>query len=333
MSSVLSEILPGDVWQVDWGHYRRLDEFLSALPRNPDTMAHSAAYFLHTGRRGLYLVRDKNSSAFVAAHPNIEKTFLVLPAGGNPAQELWRDICQKISDGGWNVSLGRVPDTLVRGVDTLRAFKLVTEQTLDWRYPVTIIDNRKLSNLDGSEYSQYRRKVRRAKRRGAISIVNQTSPMYAKLEAPVKRMVEEWAQAVSAIKNFNVEHLVSSNLSAYRLGLSAKAQMEFRIYVSGIDVIGFCASELPATGSTANGIAMCVDRGWVGCSEFMYWSEASEILRQGYDFYNINGSETKSLDEFRSKLRPADKVSLHTFKLFSEGQGSSRNTMMSCGRN
>ncbi len=280
-------------------------------------MAHSAAYFLHTGRRGLYLVRNKKGSAFVAAHPNIERTFLVLPAGGSSAPELWRDLCRKISEGGWSVSLGRVPDTLVCGVDALRSFTLVTEQTLDWRYPVTIVDNCKLSKLNGGEYSEYRRKVRRATRGGAISIVNHLSPMYAKLEAPVRRMIEEWAETVSAIKKFNVEHLVSSNLSAYRLGLLAKDRMDFRIYVSGSDVVGFCASELPATGDTANGIAMCVDRAWAGCSEFMYWSEASELIRQGYSYYNINGSETKSLDDFRSKLRPTNRISLHTFEILS----------------
>ncbi|MBL3587508.1 hypothetical protein JMM61_19400 [Rhodovulum sulfidophilum] len=315
MINTLREALFGETLELDWSKYQWLDKFLSGLPTNPDTMAHSAAYFLHTGRKGLYLVRRQKYYALVAAHPNIENTALVLPAGGSPAPELWHDLCLSISEKGLNASLGRVPDTLAQLVESRDEFKLVVERKLDWRYPVTVVDNRKLSKLNGGEYSHYRRKIRRATSRGAICIVDQLSPTYAELEEPVLRMIERWARTVSAIKDFDVEHLISSNLSAYRLGFLKKYQINCRVYLSSGGVIGLCATELKNSGNTANGIAMCVDRSWTGCSEFMYWTEANELLRQGYLLYNINGSETQSLNEFRSKLRPTDQIPLHTYQL------------------
>lgn len=278
-------------------------------------MAHSAAYFLHTGRKGLYLVRIRHHSALVAMHPNIEDSVLVLPAGGCAAPELWRVLCERISLEGWSVSLGRVPNTLVPHVESTEAFELIAERKLDWRYPVTTINNKKLSELSGGEYSEYRRKIRRATKRSPISIIDQRSPLYAKFHQEVLKMIEEWARTVSGIKDFDTAHLISSNLSAYELGLVREGQVVCRIYFSNETVIGFCASELPASGHTANGIAMCLDRSWTGCSEFMYWEEAKRFVQQGYSHYNINGSETLSLDKFRSKLRPVDQIPLHTYQL------------------
>lgn len=278
-------------------------------------MAHSAAYFLHTGRKGLYLVRIRHHSALVAVHPNIENAALVLPAGGCAAPELWLDLCERILFGGWNVSLGRVPNTLAPYVESTEAFELVTERKLDWRYPVTIVDNNKLGKLSGGEYSEYRRKVRRATKYSPISVIDQTSPLYSEFRQSVTEMIEDWARSVSDVKDFDTAHLISSNLSAYELGLVANSQVVCRIYYSNETVIGFCASEIPTVGRTANGIAMCLDRSWTGCSEFMYWREAKKFVQQGYSHYNINGSETLSLDKFRSKLRPVDQIFLHTYQL------------------
>jgi hypothetical protein len=315
LTDSLIDLLPGDTRSLTWNHYGWLDGYLSDLPASPDSMAHSAAYFLHTGRKGLYLVRSRNQSALVAVHPNIENAALVLPTGGCAAPELWRELCDCIASNGWNVSLGRVPETLTPYVEPIGAFELTTEQKLDWRYPVTIVDTKKLSKLDGGEYSEYRRKVRRATKRAKISVIDQRSTLYAEFGQAVLEMIEEWAKAVSQIKKFDTEHLISSNLSAYELGLRRIEQTVCRIYFTDDAVIGFCASELPRLGRTANGIAMCLDRSWIGCSEFMYWTEAKKFHEQGYSLYNINGSETKSLDEFRSKLQPVNQISLHTYQL------------------
>jgi len=307
------DLLPTGVQQLSWNHYRELGGILASLPQSPDSMAHSAAYFLHTGRKGLYLVLEGDAHAFVAIHPNKDNSLLVLPAGGCFAPALWRELCDRVSSGGWNVTLARIPSARSSSVATIECFRPIVEDALDWRFPVTVIDTERLSKPSGGTFSRFREKINKARRKGDISTIDQGSPLYAELELPLFNLISGWAHEVSETKGFALEHLISSNVAAYELGRRQIVEIVCRIYHVDERVIGFCATELPARGTTANGIAMCVDRGWTGCSEFMYWTEAKALRELGFGRYNINGSETQSLDDFRSKLRPVERIELKTY--------------------
>ncbi|WP_299865925.1 phosphatidylglycerol lysyltransferase domain-containing protein [uncultured Roseobacter sp.] len=307
-------LLPAGSREVSWDQYNWLSKYLSILPKSEDSIAHSAAYFLHTGRKGLFLVRHCGQVAFVASHPNIDSAALVLPAGGHSAPKLWAELCQRISSGGMDVTLARITSKQATIVEKAGCFQPVDEVKLDWRYPVVVLDTKKLSEMNGGTFAKYRHKVRRAFRNAPIMTVDQWSPIYVEREKSVLHMIKQWAIAVSEIKDFDTRHLISSNLAAYYMGKRRIDEVTCRVYLSGDKVIGFCSSEMTRHGRTANGIAMCLDRNWVGCSEYMYWNEAKLIRDNGYDFYNINGSETASLDSFRSKLRPHDRIPLQTFR-------------------
>ena len=307
-------LLPAGTREISWDQYDWLSDYLSTLPLSEDSMAHSAAYFLFTGRNGLFLVRHRGQVALVAFHPNISSAALVLPAGGHCAPKLWAHLCRSISSGGMDVTLARITPNQASIVEQERCFRSVDETKLDWRYPVVILDTKKLSEMNGGAYARYRQRVRRAFRDAPIATVDQWSPTYAAREKAVLHMIEQWAVAVSELKDFDTTHLISSNLEAYYMGQRRINEVACRIYVSGDRAIGFCASEMTRHGRIANGIAMSLDRNWAGCSEYMYWNEAKLIHENGYSLYNINGSETESLDRFRSKLRPHERIHLQTFR-------------------
>ncbi|PTW39747.1 phosphatidylglycerol lysyltransferase domain-containing protein [Rhodovulum kholense] len=309
----MMSLLPAGSRKIDWDDYAWFSKFLAELPPSVDSMAHSGAYLLHTGRNGLFLVEHRGQTAFVAVHPNIECAALVLPAGAHFAPELWSHLCSSIASAGLNVTLGRITPDFSMQMEKIDFFRATTEKTLDWRYPVTILDVAKLSEMRGSSYRGYRKKVNRANRDVPIEIADQRSPIYFERYAAVVHMIEKWADAVSSIKNFDTKHLVSSNLAAYHMGMRQIEGLSCKIYYAGNSVIGFSAVEVPQNGGIANGIARCLDRSWIGCSEYMYWNDAKILSDSGYGLYNINGSETKSLDEFRSKLRPYRKINLQTF--------------------
>lgn len=211
-------LLPAGTREVGWDQYDWLTDYLSTLPLSQDSMAHSAAYFLHTGRNGLFLVTHRGQVAIVACRPNIKGAALVLPAGGHHAPELWMRLCQSISSGGIDVTLARITPNQAAKVEEDGFFRSVDETKLDWRYPVVIVDTRKLSEMNGGTYARYRQKVRRAIRDAPIQTVDQWSPNYVAQEKAVLHMIEQWAVAVSEIKNFDTSHLISSNLAAYYMG-------------------------------------------------------------------------------------------------------------------
>lgn len=308
-------LLPAGTREIGWEQYDWLNSYLSTLPLSEDSMAHSAGYFLHTGRNGLFLVRYLGEAALIAIHPNIQNAALVLPAGGHCAPKLWAHLCQSISSGGMDVTLARITPGHATNIEQMECFEPVEETTLDWRYPAVVLDTRKLSEMAGGAFSKYRHKVRRAFRDASIEVVDQQSPEYFERKKAVLQMIEKWAIAVSEIKNFDTKHLISSNRAAYFMGKRSINELACRVYFSAGRAIGFCASEMTEHSQTANGIAMCLDRDWIGCSEYMYWNEARLMYENGYKFYNINGSETESLDSFRSKLRPHERIRLRTFRL------------------
>ncbi|MEW7009436.1 MULTISPECIES: hypothetical protein [unclassified Lentilitoribacter] len=57
-------------------------------------MAHSAAYLLHTGRKGLWSFEKGSKLAFLAQHSNDEKSMLVLPAGASNIPDHWARVCE-----------------------------------------------------------------------------------------------------------------------------------------------------------------------------------------------------------------------------------------------
>lgn len=309
------EVLPSGTQPLNWDNYDALDDFLATLPSSVDSMAHSAAYFLHTGRRGLYLVKRKEKCALVALHPNLDGSALVLPAGACEAPELWRELCSRIASSGRKVTLARIPESLGNAVNSADCFLPVAEDKLDWRYPVTILDTERVAKAEGSAFSNFRNKFRQADRSGPISILDQHSPRYADLEVSVLKMITRWAETVSMTKNFPVEHLISSNVAAYNTGRLGLSNLVCRLYTASDVVVGMCMTELTRRGTTANGIAMCVDRERNGCSEYMYWKESQNLFDSGFQRYNTNGSETQSLDWFRSKLQPTARINLQTFSM------------------
>lgn len=303
---------PGKFTPLTWQDYDGLMELLRAAPKSRDSMAHSAGYFLHTGRKGLWYAEDGLHKALVSLHPNKEHQLLIFPVGGDTSVQYWASLSDYFVKASFQVSLARVTPEMVLDLDTA-GFSEVTETVLDWRFPVTIVDTELVARAEGATFLKFRAKVKRAQRNDTIHVVENTDSRFPALMPSATNMIERWARSVSEVKNFSVSHLVDSNRSALEVSMRAPVKIQCRLYVAAGRVIGMTALELPVGSDTANGIAQCVDREWPGCSEFMYREDAIRMSNFGYRYYNINGAETASLDQFRRKLRPVNRISLATF--------------------
>lgn len=304
-----------DVRAFGWSEYPELTRILSLLPKSSDSMAQSAAYALHTGRRGLWFCQKNDAVALVLVHPNLENALLVMPTAGLSAPSFWQDLCQRLSAMGAEVTLARITPELVGAVEATGAFVAQEETNLDWRFPVTLLDTEKLAGLEGPEFRQMRRSVRSAERSGDLKAVTPSQQEFENLAAATTGMIAGWASTVSEIKDFPTNHLVSSNIAAFEAVKCWRPEIHPQIYTIGNKVFALTLSELPDHSTTANGISKCIDRSHRGISEYVDWHLAKYAHARGYDRCNINGSETASLHLYRQKLRPVAEVPLKTYVL------------------
>lgn len=277
-------------------------------------MSVSPSYLLLTGRNGLRLFEGGKVSMAVCQHPNDPSTQIVLPLGNSLDPIFAIDLCEAIAQEGKTVKLSRVLAKDVKSLAESGRLYLEEESLLDWRYPVTILDNRAVRDMAGGALSNLRQKVSLIKRQGVIEVFDQHDERYEALKTDVGVMIESWADSVSELKGFSVEHLVSSNKYGYEMGRAALDTFQANVFLQRGKPIALYTSELPRTGRFANGITLCIDRSVRGASEFAYWWMAQELFEAGYQFTNINGAETDSLNQFRKKLKPVSRIPLNTFR-------------------
>jgi hypothetical protein len=89
----------------------------------------------------------------------------------------------------------------------------------------------------------------------------------------------------------------------------------------GRTCIGLALWEYPRTGDIVPGLAALPSSYEKGLSEYIYYSIAKWLLREGYDRMCIGGSETAGLDHFKQKLDPIATRRLRTLRLSPQEQG------------
>lgn len=300
--------------KIEYGNISVLSDVLKNAAKNADTLAHSVAYHLLTGRDGLWLAQDQESTMIVCKHPNITDEYLILPCGADIDLNFASQLCVIIKAKFGNVTVARIPVYYSAKFSENPILVEQEESHLDWRYPVTILSNTVLSDLNGKKFAKFRTKVRRAQRDKTISVIDHTDKAYKSLGTKVHDMIARWALNVSEDKNFSIEHLVSSNWHGYKMGMHNLENFHAHVFLLGDQVIGFWTSELVSNSDTANGITLSVDRTSPGVSEFIHCWMANFFLENGYKYTNINGSETSSLNDFRLKMQPYKQIDLKSYR-------------------
>lgn len=309
-----SVIAPSGVRLVSITDHASILPYLSQPPCGPDSMANSPAYYLLTGRRGIWTASDGDQTMIVCRHPNADGEILVFPVGRQLDVSFAESVCHRLAQTNPVVKLSRVTNENRDLILASPYYELEEENLLDWKYPVTILDTKRLAEKQGAQFALLRNKIARVCRAGQIDIIDQTDKRFAALTPEVNLMITDWAATVSAAKGFTPEHLVSSNMHGYQMGLIGTPDFVAKIFLLGNVVMALFTVELPPGKSTANGITFSVRRDIPGASEFAYWWIARWLKTAGYSYLNINGAETASLHLFRQKLSPIQTIPLHTFR-------------------
>ncbi len=301
-----------DVIEVGSDDTEVLAQVLSDYPPPSDTMRSSPAYFQLTGRKGLWVLAEKGQKVIACLHPNVDGHALVFYLGLEINTELVRKACLWLTDKELAVEVARVDGRNVEVLSRQPGFHETEERVLDWRFPSTILDNAALAEAAGGQFARLRQK-RNKLSNADIQVYESDKHDIRQLRGRIASLVEGWANAVAKSQDFSVEHLKSSNLYALKMLDSGQPNFGATVFALAGKVVGFYTTEFPQSGQIANGITLSIDRRLAGISEYAYWWCADNHMRRGYAFTHINGAETASLESFRRKLAPSDRIALKTF--------------------
>uniref|UniRef100_A0A0G4I5P0 Phosphatidylglycerol lysyltransferase C-terminal domain-containing protein n=1 Tax=Chromera velia CCMP2878 TaxID=1169474 RepID=A0A0G4I5P0_9ALVE len=318
-------------------------------PSVQDPCRFSAAYFLMTGRKGLWIVeltgKDEaggsvqaasGSSLLLCAHPNSAGRFLIFPPWGgdsNGRTALIDAVWNFVAKSGVSVQLARFPAAPHVG------FREVEETLLDWRFPVHILDTQKVVKKEGFAFKQFRWKLhclqqkhrvekedlqpgREEDRREAMKLLNTWRPgddhsVYDCLlslfpcdnDTETETAITEAEAPCKSKRHLN--DLLGENEAA-----RGKLRLRGRFVRADGNVVGMSIwEETDPQGGMANAYANVALHDFPGSSQHVHWDMCRCLADRGFSFLSLGGSETAGLDLFKQKMRPVQRVELKSFVL------------------
>ncbi len=292
---------------------RLLDLKLNEVDRH-DYFSISSAYYLMTGRKGLWIYGNEETFLVAARHPNKKQESILLfpPIGKSPIRLIQSALSDKMLSKG-EVQLARIENEDMHLVMKLQLHGFSppeAEKILDWTYPVHIISTEQVIEHIGSAYRNFRSHINRAIRKGYTSkIIDIKSDKKDLLE-----IVHNWANDGKK-PEFTYEDLVTPTIEVIRLMEDDILSLDGVIIYDKNTPIGFWIWE--ETGQEKN-IAASLVRISIGgnsSAEFAGLKMCERLKEKGISKVCLGGSETKSLDDFKRKMVPIDSIELKTMIL------------------
>ena len=158
-------------------NYRTFDAeyfraFVAALRpesvREYESYCVSPGYYELTGRNGCWMIEDDNGIVVTCVHPNRPGTMLLFPEISNdPKYTLTFQFLSTFLNRGVSLRLARYSKQQRQALFSQLCFRrnlklgVVTEDVLDWRYPVRILGTTEVLARRGGSFEQIRQRLRK----------------------------------------------------------------------------------------------------------------------------------------------------------------------------
>ncbi len=277
-----------------------------------DTYLSSAAYYMFTGRNGLWLFSRRNTFLLVCWHPNYPGRILIFPQLGECDFDLISDLLECIPVPPFGVSIARVNasrQSKQSGLLTSQrhiVFNECIESILDWKFPVHILSTKRTADLEGQKYAKVRNKIRRI-RSANTNILPFDAISHSRA---VENLLHRWAK-----HNASDHEEYTTLYDPYECLISWST--ERTLGLSGLMV--FIDNKLQAVTlwdvsngqqKTANLFVNFCNIDIIGLSDFMVVESCKTLRDQGVDYLNLGGSESDGLDSFKRKFCPARSINM-----------------------
>lgn len=135
-----------------------------------DSYLNAPVYYALTGRRQAWLHEGYGASLVVCRHPHIDRRLLVFPEIGAAEGRLTASVLTALDERENDIQLARYSDHDLRQLRSLllalpgqrvTAINECAETSLDWRYPVHILDMARVAGMAGGPFVSIRNKFRK----------------------------------------------------------------------------------------------------------------------------------------------------------------------------
>lgn len=287
-----------------------------------DSFAVSLPYYLLTGRKGSNVYSDGVATIVVAQHPHIPDTLLVFPEIGGDGT-LTVNILNELSKQHKDVQLARYTDEDFERINralhkqrssVIASIKLTPEDIMDWKYPSYILDTKKISRLQTDDSKEKKElSVLRNKFNKVVGDFKEIPLTHPDAIKKMRASILIWAALrinAGAESGYNMREFYDATV---KLISALPNSLEGFVVSHNGEPAGF--SVWHEAGDTANGLASLSRRSIKGMSEYMMVNTCQKLEARGVDKYNIGGSETKGLDQFKLKFLPAESIQLNSYNV------------------
>lgn len=264
-----------------------------------DAYAKSAAYFALTGRNGLWIAQNEETTIILCRHPNIENEFLVFPPYGEKNSKFTLQVLNAVRLTGATVKLARFAEEdkiFLNGNEPTR-----TEETvLDWAFDVHTIDTKAVSEHRGKVFQHIRTDLNKLSNES----IRAFDLDFKSHREAVLKVAHLWSEEDPKVVEV-YERL---------LNLDSKLPISGRIIFKDDLPVAFSIwEETNPEHGVANTYAMLANSSITGLSRYLIVDMCSVLQKRGFNSTCLGGSESEGLDQFKKLLRPINSLSLNSF--------------------
>lgn len=281
-----------------------------------DSYLNAPYYYLLTGRKGAWVHEGYGAVLVVCKHPHIPDRLLVFPEIGPEDRadkgKLTVSVLSGLTPPSGGVQLARFTDEDMARVKEalagkndshLESIQKIAEDSLDWRYPVHVLDTEYVAKLEGGSFAKIRNKCRQVE--GEITFMTLDDPRALRA---MKATLKYWEG-----NRLYREEGDDTDTSFYDtvFAMIEKSPLQFGgcVFMQGKRPVGFTVYDRPFMG-TSNLLANLCDAAITGLADYQIVTTCRQLALDGVTRLNFGGSETEGLDAFKRKFNPRESFNL-----------------------
>ncbi len=279
-----------------------------------DSFCKSLPYYLLTGRKGLKVFQNGNTTLCISKHPHNDSCLLVFPEIEGDFSLTVR-VLNRLAQSGLKVQLARYTKSNYKqlkqaiAANTLTIIKnieLKEEDILDWKYPAHILDTVKVATLSGNKLKNVRQKFN-----GVSSNLDILPLLHPDAVKGMRAAVLLWESGMIFAGNETDHNMTEFYGTLVKHVVAFPSLFDGFVLSNGKESLGFSIWDY--TGNTANSLASLSKRSIDGVSDFQKVTACKMLAAKGIKRFNLGGSETESLDDFKLKFQPCESIELLSY--------------------
>jgi Phosphatidylglycerol lysyltransferase, C-terminal len=296
-----------------------------AIKNDPDSYLTSPTYYAFTGRNGLWLYHKHEAFIPVCWHPNVPGQLLVFLLDIDLRQEILSEFLNDLTSPPKGTKLARIKSHRTEMLEQINTCSLsrsyicvpVTENVLDWKYPVRILSAEKVAAMQGADFRKIRNHVKKTRSRNV-----RVEPFSFNHYDGLRRFVVAWAQHMTVQEDKIASYQGPYEKMLHLLEAGILKADGFIVLIND-EIQSFTLWDISNTGAnqTANQFVNITNVKYRGLAEFNTVHMAEMLFDKGIQYLNIGGAESVGLDSFKKKFMPVESIELRSIVVAENNDG------------